>query len=181
MATAKQQPGKKLPMTKANNPAIIAKIENKLGPVGPGHHNSHRTAALLRWLNSKESGKKGDSGDGQSNPYGNTPPDNPNVDSNPNDWMPKGSKKSGVSPKGTPDKNLSPDKMDQFLDSPDRMPMFGLKSNKNGAAGSTPNIHLPAQWALSPREAKYYQYLKSQGASQEQLNAFINTVHDQNA
>lgn len=34
--------------------AIIGNIEKKLGPVGPGHHNSHRTAALLKWLKSHE-------------------------------------------------------------------------------------------------------------------------------
>lgn len=39
--------------------AIIGNIEKRLGPVGPGHHNSHRTAALLRWLqtNEKKNGK----------------------------------------------------------------------------------------------------------------------------
>lgn len=36
----------------------IAAIEKRLGPVGKGHHNSHRTAALLKWLKKKESGKK---------------------------------------------------------------------------------------------------------------------------
>ena len=34
--------------------AIIGNIEKRLGPVGPGHHNSHRTAALLRWLKQHE-------------------------------------------------------------------------------------------------------------------------------
>lgn len=33
---------------------IINKIETRLGPVGKGHHNSHRTAALLKWLRQKE-------------------------------------------------------------------------------------------------------------------------------
>lgn len=36
--------------------AIIAKIENRLGPVHKGHHNSHRTEALLKWLRAKEKG-----------------------------------------------------------------------------------------------------------------------------
>lgn len=48
-----------LPKTPANNKAIVARIENKLGPVHPGHHNSHRTAALMDWLAKQESkGKK---------------------------------------------------------------------------------------------------------------------------
>jgi hypothetical protein len=36
----------------------IDAIEKRLGPVGKGHHNSHRTAALLRWLESNKSDKK---------------------------------------------------------------------------------------------------------------------------
>jgi hypothetical protein len=39
--------------------AIIAGIEHRLGPVGKGHHNSHRTAALLKWLKQKEAQKRG--------------------------------------------------------------------------------------------------------------------------
>jgi hypothetical protein len=46
-----------LPKTPENNKAIVARIENKLGPVGKGHHNSHRTAALMKWLQEKESQK----------------------------------------------------------------------------------------------------------------------------
>lgn len=38
---------------------IISKIETRLGPVGKGHHNSHRTAALLAWLKAHEKDKKG--------------------------------------------------------------------------------------------------------------------------
>lgn len=38
--------------------AIIGNIEKKLGPVGAGHHNSHRTEALLRWLQKNEAKKK---------------------------------------------------------------------------------------------------------------------------
>lgn len=34
--------------------AIIGNIEKRLGPVGKGHHNSHRTEALLRWLKKNE-------------------------------------------------------------------------------------------------------------------------------
>lgn len=49
---------KQLPKTGKNNAAIIAAIENKLGPVGKGHHNSHRTAALEKWLREKEKRKK---------------------------------------------------------------------------------------------------------------------------
>lgn len=38
---------------------IISKIEERKGPVGKGHHNSHRTAALLKWLREQETkGKK---------------------------------------------------------------------------------------------------------------------------
>lgn len=37
---------------------IISGIEKRLGPVGPGHHNSHRTAALLKWLREHETKKK---------------------------------------------------------------------------------------------------------------------------
>ncbi|HWT40076.1 MAG TPA: hypothetical protein VN081_02290 [Dongiaceae bacterium] len=173
-----------LDKTKANNSKIVQMIEAKKGPVGPGHHNSHRTAAIMKWLNSKESGKKGDSGGGQSNPYGNTPPDNPNVDSNPNDWTPKKSKNHGVSPKGTPDKNLGEDRVDKFKGAPDRMPMFGLKDNKNKAGGPTPNIHLPAPRALSPSEAKYYEYLRSklnEPGGVDRLNQFLQTVHDSQA
>lgn len=48
-----------LPKTPANNKAIVARVENKLGAVRPGHHNSHRTAALMAWLDKQESkGKK---------------------------------------------------------------------------------------------------------------------------
>ena len=46
-----------LPNTAANRGAIIDRIENKLGPVGPGHHNSHRTAHLREWLNKKSKSK----------------------------------------------------------------------------------------------------------------------------
>lgn len=46
-----------LPKTPSNNAAIVARIENKLGPVGKGHHNSHRTAALLKWLKAQEANK----------------------------------------------------------------------------------------------------------------------------
>jgi len=35
----------------------IQGIEQKLGPVGKGHHNSHRTAALLKWLRDHENEK----------------------------------------------------------------------------------------------------------------------------
>lgn len=41
------------------NSAVVAAIEKRKGPVGPGHHNSHRTAALMKWLQSKEASKKG--------------------------------------------------------------------------------------------------------------------------
>lgn len=30
--------------------AILAAIENKLGPVGKGHHESHRSTHILEWL-----------------------------------------------------------------------------------------------------------------------------------
>lgn len=32
----------------------IKAIEARKGPVGKGHHNSHRTAALLKWLREHE-------------------------------------------------------------------------------------------------------------------------------
>jgi hypothetical protein len=38
--------------------AIIKKIESRQGPVGKGHHNSHRTAALAKWLKEAEAKKK---------------------------------------------------------------------------------------------------------------------------
>lgn len=47
-----------IPKKPANNDRIIAAIENKLGPVRPGHHESHRRTALLKWLQSKEKGGK---------------------------------------------------------------------------------------------------------------------------
>jgi hypothetical protein len=43
-------------MTPQEKAKIVA-IERRLGPVGKGHHNSHRTAALLKWLQSKEKKK----------------------------------------------------------------------------------------------------------------------------
>lgn len=46
-----------LPKTKSNNPAIIAAVENKKGPVGAGHKNSDRTAAINRWLLKEEAAK----------------------------------------------------------------------------------------------------------------------------
>jgi hypothetical protein len=42
----------------AKEDAIIRRIEAKLGPVGKGHHNSHRTEALMKWLREKEKAKK---------------------------------------------------------------------------------------------------------------------------
>lgn len=50
----------------AKESAIIGNIETRLGPVGKGHHNSHRTAALLDWLKAKEkSGKTADTTKGK--------------------------------------------------------------------------------------------------------------------
>lgn len=43
----------KLPISKSNNPAIIAMIQ-KDRPVGPGHKSSDQQAALMRWLQKKE-------------------------------------------------------------------------------------------------------------------------------
>lgn len=181
MADVKRSPNF-LDKTKANNSRIVDMIEAKKGPVGPGHHNSHRTAAIMKWLSSKESGSKNDSGDGST--------DNPN-----SGWKQKGTKSNsykeyvnhdtkGVDPKGTPDKNLGKDQQSKFGDSPDRMPMFGLKSDKNASAGPTPNIHLPAPRALSPREARYYEYLRSklnEPGGVDRLNQFLQTVHDSEA
>lgn len=47
-----------LPYTPKNNDEITQRIENAKGPVGPGHHNSHRTANIQAWLQQKE-GKGG--------------------------------------------------------------------------------------------------------------------------
>lgn len=38
----------------AKEKGVIDNIEKRLGPVGKGHHNSHRTAALLKWLRAHE-------------------------------------------------------------------------------------------------------------------------------
>lgn len=38
---------------------IISRIEAKQGPVGKGHHNAKRTAALLAWLKANEHKTKG--------------------------------------------------------------------------------------------------------------------------
>lgn len=38
--------------------AIIARIEARLGPVGKGHHNAHRTEHLREWLRKKEQEKR---------------------------------------------------------------------------------------------------------------------------
>lgn len=48
----------RLPLKAENNSAIVAAIE-KDRPAGPGHHTSHQTAALMKWL--KEHEKKGKS------------------------------------------------------------------------------------------------------------------------
>jgi len=48
----------KLPVTAKNNTEIVDRIENKLGPVGKGHHNSHRTAHIVEWLQKQEKGGK---------------------------------------------------------------------------------------------------------------------------
>lgn len=45
-------------MATAKENAIVRNIEKKLGPVGKGHHNSHRTEALLRWLKKHEAENK---------------------------------------------------------------------------------------------------------------------------
>lgn len=45
-------------MASARENEIVGRIEARLGPVGKGHHNSHRTAALLKWLQKKEAEKK---------------------------------------------------------------------------------------------------------------------------
>jgi hypothetical protein len=39
--------------------SVIDAIEKRKGPVGKGHHNSHRTAAILKWLRAHENDKKG--------------------------------------------------------------------------------------------------------------------------
>jgi hypothetical protein len=46
-----------IPKTPKNNNRIVDAIENKLGPVGAGHHESHRRRALMKWLREQE--KKG--------------------------------------------------------------------------------------------------------------------------
>jgi hypothetical protein len=47
-------PGKATPKEQQT----ISAIEKRKGPVGPGHHNSHRTAALLKWLRDHENDSK---------------------------------------------------------------------------------------------------------------------------
>lgn len=34
--------------------AIVTNIEKRKGPVGKGHHNAHRTTALMAWLKQQE-------------------------------------------------------------------------------------------------------------------------------
>jgi hypothetical protein len=51
--------GGKIPNNGKNDAEIIAAIENKLGPVGAGHHNSHRTANLAAWLKAKRGSSGG--------------------------------------------------------------------------------------------------------------------------
>lgn len=52
-------PAKKKSHTLANTPAnraeIVGIIESKLGPVGKGHHESHRKEHLMAWLKKKGS------------------------------------------------------------------------------------------------------------------------------
>lgn len=43
-----------LPKTPGNNKAIVAAVEKDKGPVGPGHKNADRSAAIMRWLQKKE-------------------------------------------------------------------------------------------------------------------------------
>lgn len=40
--------------TPANNPKIVQAVEKSKGPVGAGHSNADRSAAIMRWLKSKE-------------------------------------------------------------------------------------------------------------------------------
>jgi hypothetical protein len=51
----------RLPIRASNNDAIIAAIE-KDRPARPGHHTSHQTKALMKWL--KEHEKKGGKSNG---------------------------------------------------------------------------------------------------------------------
>lgn len=41
----------------ADKGKIVDAIEAKLGPVGPGHHNSHRSEHLMQWLKKQPKGK----------------------------------------------------------------------------------------------------------------------------
>lgn len=47
-----------LPDTPGNRAAIVALIEKKKGPVGKGHHESHRRDHLMQWLAQKNQTKK---------------------------------------------------------------------------------------------------------------------------
>lgn len=46
----------------------IKAIEARKGPVGKGHHNAHRTAALLKWLRAKEAEGKTQGKDSKTPP-----------------------------------------------------------------------------------------------------------------
>lgn len=48
----------RLPIQPKNNDAIVAAIE-KDRPVRAGHHVSHQTAALVKWLKAHEKKEKG--------------------------------------------------------------------------------------------------------------------------
>lgn len=52
MAAPQKKRGE-IPNTPANRGAIVDRIENKLGPVGAGHHESHRREHLMQWLAQK--------------------------------------------------------------------------------------------------------------------------------
>jgi len=56
---ADQKPADYLPKKPGNNEAIVAMVEKDKGPVGPGHHNSHRTAAIMSWLEKQEKKSRG--------------------------------------------------------------------------------------------------------------------------
>lgn len=176
MAVTKNQNPDYLPKTKANNQRIVELIEAKKGPVGKGHHNSHRTAAIMRWLDKQESKKSGSNDNGDSG--GSSGRDITG-------GFKSGKTESGgiprIAPKGTPDINLGQDVTSRTTR--ERMPIIGRKK-PNAAAGPNPNIHLPVGRAMSPREAKYYKYLQAHindPGGKAHMQAFLSTLHESNA
>lgn len=172
MATKKKSPNY-LDKTKANNKQIVAMIEAKKGPVGPGHHNSHRTAAILKWLDAKE--KKGN-GNGSSGDGGYAPGGTSTTEGH-------APKKKKMDPPGTPDKNLGSDPIKNYLTAPNPK---NLKpgSSKKGFKGTEGPINMPMPGQFSQREGDYYKFLQDNSNDPRQKQAmqdFLNQFWYKNA